>query len=205
MEEKTHIIDFFNELANRWDDIAENNERSIDFIVEYADLKPECTVLDIGCGTGILESRILKFNPKKILAIDISMNMILKAKQKFKDSRIEFLNADIYTLCENGFDRAFIFNAYPHFIEKENLAEKLYGCLKQNGRFIIAHDHSRHEVNSRHDKTIKREASVSFELKSAEEEAVIWKKFFKIDTLIDKENLYMISGVKNNIFTATFV
>ncbi len=201
MEQKTCIIDFFNGLADRWDDIAENNKKEIDFILDCAKLKSGSHVLDIGCGTGILEAEILKYNPEKILAIDIAEKMILQARRKFSDDRIEFRHADIYALNETSFDCAFIFNAYPHFLEKEALAEKLSFCLNTGGRFIIAHDCSRKKVNARH-KGIscsgkKEDGEVYSELKSAETEAAVWRKYFSVDMLTDTDTLYVISGIKN--------
>lgn len=193
------IVSFFNARAEKWDDIAENNDILIDFIVKYADIKPENKILDIGCGTGILESRILQCNPQKILAVDISENMILKAKKKYVGTGIEFRNADMYSLQETGFDKAFIFNAYPHFLKRKALAERVCFCLNTGGRFLIAHDHSRTQVNARHADVIpqdKNNACISSELQSAEREASFWKEFFYVDTLIDRNDFYLISGIK---------
>ena len=193
------IASFFNALAEKWDDIAENNDSLIDFIVKYADIKPEDKVLDIGCGTGILESRILQYNPQKILAVDISENMFLKARKIYIGAAIEFRNADIYSLQETEFNKAFIFNAYPHFLNRRLLAERVSSCLKAGGRFLVAHDHSRSAVNARHADIMpqsKNGALISSELQSAEAEAVFWKEFFYVDTMIDRHDFYLISGIR---------
>lgn len=38
--------------------------------------------------------------------------------------------------------------------------------------------------------------AVSVPLRPAQEEAAVWKKYFRVDILADSDNFYLISGVK---------
>ncbi len=57
------------------------------------------TVIDLGCGTGILAFRLISKGAKKVIGIDISKNAIISANEKSKsfgiDEKCKFLNADI--------------------------------------------------------------------------------------------------------------
>ena len=46
-------------------------------------------VLDFGCGVGSSLEKVIKFNPKKIIGIDISEVSILKAKKKSKSLNLK--------------------------------------------------------------------------------------------------------------------
>lgn len=49
------------------------------------------TILDIGCGMGQLVQYMLEQSPIQITGIDISSNMIQKAKENIQDQRCYFL------------------------------------------------------------------------------------------------------------------
>lgn len=42
-------------------------------------------------------------------------------------------------MTRETFDRIVIYNAYPHFIEKEKLVKKVEELLNPGGRFVVAH------------------------------------------------------------------
>ncbi len=61
-------------------------------LLTILNIKNQEKVLDIGCGTGKVTSEIFKTTPKaKIIAIDISQDMIKKARQEFGDTSIQFI------------------------------------------------------------------------------------------------------------------
>ena len=79
-------------------------------------MKEGLDILDVACGTGVMEQFLLKYNPKSIVAVDIAENMIKKAKEKYNDNRIEFICDDIHNIKDRKFDYVIIYNAFPHFL-----------------------------------------------------------------------------------------
>ena len=62
MDKKT-VKDFFDNLAKDWDSFEQPNSAVIEKILDYADIRSGCSVLDVACGTGILFPYYLKRNP----------------------------------------------------------------------------------------------------------------------------------------------
>ena len=63
--------------------------------IEWLSIPEQQRWLDVGCGTGVLSSSILKLaNPQEILAIDASDAFITHAQQTHQDTRLKFEVAD---------------------------------------------------------------------------------------------------------------
>ena len=188
------VIDFFDSLAENWDNKIIINAEKIEKILDYANIGEGQRILDLACGTGVLFNFLLEKKVKEIVGIDISPEMIKKAQLKFNHPNIKTFAMDFFDYNENNFDVVTIYSAYPHFQNREKLAKHVSECLKEGGRFIVAHIESKEKINSRHNGKIV--SDVSTELKSAEEEALFWKPYFNVDTLIDNDEIYILSGVK---------
>ena len=96
-------------------------------------------ILDFGCGTGLSIEKTIKYNPKRIVGIDISEVSIEKAKKKAKEMGI---NVDYYVdNCEktkfenNSFD--IIYGAgILHHLEFNKCLDEIHRILKSNGNLI---------------------------------------------------------------------
>lgn len=66
-------------------------------IVEFAQLKEEDVVLEIGPGTGLLTKEILKYPIKRLYLIEIDPEMIDYLKKTLKDERIFLIHGDATT------------------------------------------------------------------------------------------------------------
>ena len=96
------------------------------------------TVFDIGCGTGEF-SRLLAKRADRVLAIDLSPNMIEVAKQRSKQyTNIDFQVADIlqWEFPPERFD-AIVSIATVHHLSVEHLLPNLKAALKSGGRLVI--------------------------------------------------------------------
>ncbi len=191
------IKDFFNQKAESWDSHIQNDHAMITAILKLTGLKPKQKVLDVGCGTGVLVPHILKYTPADYHAIDLSEKMIERAKHKAAGLPVQFHCMDILELTEKDFDFAIVFNAYPHFPEPAKLAAKLCQSLASGGRFVIAHDHSRHTINSRHHAQAVQ--PLSRILQPVAIEAQAFAPYFKLDILADSPDCYVLSGVVDKI------
>lgn len=184
--------EFFNKLAPVWDEITKHDSNKINKILEITDVKNNLNILDVGCGTGILESFLLKYNPQSITAVDISDKMIEVAKSKYNDHHITFLCKDI--LDHQGvYDYIIIYSAYPHFNDKEILIRHLSSMLTEGGKLVVAHSDSREKINSVHSKhkEVKEDR-----LPPAIDTANIFSKYLYVDLLIDNSDIYIVSGIK---------
>ena len=125
--------------------------------------------------------------------IDLSDKMLEAAAKKFNDSRIKLWQGDFNEFAKKDFDCAFVYSAYPHFPDKAAFAEKIHSVLKPDGRFVIAHSESRHEINHRHSQGAEHVSDI---LAPVSEERVYFDKLFNIDITVDTDYMYIISGTK---------
>ncbi|WP_066649434.1 class I SAM-dependent DNA methyltransferase [Christensenella timonensis] len=194
MQTRTQIQNFFDRLADTWDEYNCANSEKLRSMLAVAGLPRHARILDVGCGTGILFPYLLEHCPKRVDAIDLSARMAEIAQRKNMDERIHVRHADFYDLNEGSrYDAAVIYNAYPHFLEKALFAEKLFRLLVPGGRFILMHGSGRKKINSVHH---GRDASVvSVPLRSCAEEARHLSRYFEIDIRVDTDDCYILSGL----------
>lgn len=187
------VNEYFNKMADSWDDNTKVDPSKLSRIADCCDIKPGQKVLDIACGTGVMLPFLLEKDPEVLIGVDICTAMVQKARSKFSDARLKFLEQDFLVINETDFDCAICYNAYPHFLDKEAFAKKLIDVLKCSGRFVIAHGSGRDDINAVHK---DRAACVSTELISAQDEKKWFQPFFDVDIIIDNADVYVISGIK---------
>lgn len=136
MSKKKSIIDRYNSTANFYDERYKTiqEEKYKISLINYT-LK-EKTILDCGCGTGLLGEYILNSkNEKEIfnsnfVAVDLSLNMLLKFKQKLLKLKnkecISLILADIENLPFRDKKFNFIFS----FTSFQNLPQYFKGILE---------------------------------------------------------------------------
>ena len=64
--------DFFNSLAKDWDARQKLSDDDVFNLVKLANINPGDKVLDVACGTGIIDKHLLKLGAKNVVAIDLS-------------------------------------------------------------------------------------------------------------------------------------
>lgn len=190
------VAAYFNERAGKWDESGCSGESRVQgAVLSLVDLKPGDSVLDLGCGTGVMIPFYLAAQAGKIVAVDVSEKMVERAREKFgNEPSVELRASDALSLDEGErFDAAVIYNAYPHFPDKLALVEKVYRMLKPSGRFVVAHGSGKDAINRHHEAVA---AGVSCGLRAASEESVLWADKFEIEALVDTPGFYAFSGVR---------
>ena len=97
-------------------------------------------ILDFGCGTGDFIEKLTKYNPKKIVGIDISEISIEKAKEKTKN-----INTDINLYVDNCEKTKFEDNSFDivygtgilHHLEFNKCLDEIHRILKFNGSLVF--------------------------------------------------------------------
>ena len=139
MINETKVREFFNEYAAKWDSYSINH-KAIRTVFSELDLKEDSTVLDVGCGTGVLVPYYLERNIGHLDAIDISDQMIERCRNKFADPRISFICANVMDHdCADRYDLIMIYNVLPHMPDYEALFSHLASMLRKDGQLVIAH------------------------------------------------------------------
>ena len=192
MNEKD-VIEFFDSVAPNWDAGMIRDDEKIRHILNVAGVCEGCRVLDVATGTGVLIPDYLERNVEKIVAFDISPNMIAVAKQKFQnESKVELQCTGIEGLrWEEPFDCAIIYDAFPHFMDVKGLVERLANVIRPGGRLTIAHDRGIDQLNMHHSGAAKK---VSNDMITTGEMAELLEMHFVVDYQQSEEEIYIVSG-----------
>ncbi|MDE5600966.1 MAG: class I SAM-dependent methyltransferase [Clostridia bacterium] len=183
---------FFDNLAPSWREGVSISVDKIDGLLENMPLEAGNRVLDVACGTGILEESLIK-KGVTVDAIDISPLMIEKARKNIVNSGVTFTVANFYEYTSDvKYDVILVFDAYPHFFDKECFAKKSAELLRSGGTLWIFFDESRERINAHH---ADHKCEISVGLESAESEVKVFEEYFDIIRLQDDENGYCI-GLK---------
>lgn len=188
---KKDIISFFDDFAPDWDNVNERNDQVIAKILDNCKICEGTRVLDVACGTGVLFPDYID-RKVKVTGIDISPEMVKKAKEKFPQAEIICGDAENVTFSD-FFDVVMIYNAFPHFNEPEKLISNLAKSLNKGGRISICHGASREEINRCHK---GKPSKVSLPLPEAKDVAKMLSSRFDVDIVISDDIMYQVSGTK---------
>jgi ubiquinone/menaquinone biosynthesis C-methylase UbiE len=115
--------------------------KSLSFLVNFADIDTSATILDLACGTGELAKLLLEKNPQQqITGVDISESMLEIARNKLKTypnvslycASVKFLPFD-----NDSFDLVTCANAFHYFENPELTLIEIKRVLKPKGEIII--------------------------------------------------------------------
>ncbi len=100
-------------------------------------------VLDIGCGAGGHDRKLIELGAESVLGIDISEKMLEEAKKNNNSDKITYqlLSMNNLEKINEKFDLV-ISSLAIHYIEDyDGLCKKVFNLLKDGGYFIFSHDH----------------------------------------------------------------
>ncbi len=140
-------IQYFNNLSKTWDEVVGNDDiriKKIKNIFEMIDIAPDATVMDVGCGTGVLFPIIEEYVIQQgtLIAVDTSDKMIEEAKERYKNfHNIQYVVSPIedLELPLKSIDVILCFAVFPHIEDKVLALKKCYQLLRDNGSLYIFH------------------------------------------------------------------
>lgn len=100
-------------------------------------------VLDLGCGFGWAARWMRSQGAVSVLGVDLSRNMIARAKADTLDPAIEYRIADIETLDlpEGAYDLVFSALAFHYIRDFGRLARAIHGALAPGGDLVFTIEH----------------------------------------------------------------
>lgn len=206
-ESDCNRIAFFNDHADKWMDMFYLNEESGVYdrheekfrrLFSHIPLKSGDTVLDAGCGCGVLVPFILGRigETGRLYEMDYAHKMIDKNRELHNDSRIEFLVRSVEKtgLSCGSLDAAICFSCFPHFDNKAGTLAEINRILKEGGSLTIAHFDSAEEINNRHSKHM----SVKHDHLPPETamRSLLEQAGFAIGAFLDEPGFYLILATK---------
>lgn len=157
--------------------------------VKAGGIHPGDTVLDVGTGTGILISFILKHRPATIHACDLAENMLERVTQKFP--RVMTHRSDISELAlpAASLDAAFINGCFSNIMDKARSLDNLHRMLRPGGRLVISHPLGRSFIVE-----LRQSAPFHLDLLPGEADAktLLEAHGFRITRFCDKPEFYLV-------------
>lgn len=194
--DKQKVIEFFDKHSETWDANMICDDKKMNMIMDYAQIKKGISVLDIACGTGVMFDYYLARGVGEITGVDISPKMVEIAGKKFANNKnVSVFCADAETENFTGqYDCCMVFNAFPHFVNPEALIDNLYRAVKTGGTLTIAHDRGRRALDIHH----SGEANpISRGLMSEKElQKMFLSAGFSNVQAYATEDIYIVAGIK---------
>lgn len=189
---------YFNGQAEAWKTRWPSKQNKIESLLSRLDLREYHTILDIGCGTGVLFPYLekLTYGQAKIFALDFAEFMVREATRK-KIAAVNILCgcARYLPFVNNSIDRIIAFHVLPHIQGKQLAIKECWRILKPLGELAIIHLHSSKETNTIHETiggTVKDHKLLPVEQVCH----MLENANFKIRDAIDQSGEYFVDGIK---------
>jgi ubiquinone/menaquinone biosynthesis C-methylase UbiE len=153
--------EFFEKKAATWDTLNPPEEHRVTIrwglkrLKEYFGLLGGKTLVDLGCGTGMMVPHVLPEigETGRLWAVDYAEAMVRAAKEKYTDARVRFFCEDAmrWPVPKGNIDGVLCYNSFPHF-PKEAAFETVASWLRPRGFFLIWHGSGRKRINEIHAK-----------------------------------------------------
>lgn len=189
---------YFENYADTWDRDRHEDPATLQFLMNMANIKQGASVLDVGCGTGILLPYIKHVvgDEGTVTGIDYSKQMLRKAAEKFSDlPGVTLLEGDVlkYELADQAYDAVICLNFYPHISScSRDFIKKMRNALKDGGSLIIMHDIGRSQVNRIHRSSKEHQLLPPVDMLGAS----LISAGFILSAAVDWNDRYFISAVK---------
>ncbi|MDR1078055.1 MAG: methyltransferase domain-containing protein [Propionibacteriaceae bacterium] len=107
-------------------------------LADQAALWPGASVLDIGCGPGLLLARLQDRCAIQGHGVDINQGMLAAARRRCPQMEFASASSDALPFADDAFDLVTVSLAYHHFQDQAGFAREARRVLKADGRLMIA-------------------------------------------------------------------
>ena len=142
MSRESIVKNQYDEYAKIYDDLWRSYlKATLDFLENWMQLSGDETILDVACGTGELERKLVAGHPSQnIVGVDISEKMLAAAQNKLKGfENVAFRNGSASNLPfpDNKFDVVVTASAFHYFDDPPKFLAEARRVLKPEGKIII--------------------------------------------------------------------
>lgn len=188
------VAEYFDAAAEGWDKKSRPDPAILEKIADVACISADKTVLDAGCGTGVMFPVYFGRNVRSVTAVDVSPNMLREAEKKYPGHGVSFVCSDVADIStEKVFDCVVVHNAFPHFLRQREAMDKLRELTAVGGTLTVAHSISRAAVLQCH----RAVPDISLRLPEAQTVAEMFGEDFGSFTVISDDKCFIVSAVKN--------
>jgi ubiquinone/menaquinone biosynthesis C-methylase UbiE len=141
-EKKDKLFDEWPETYDRWFTMPIGSlvkQYESELILDLLKPAPGELILDAGCGTGIFTSDILAAG-SQVCGLDLSLPMLLRAKEKAGRSSFDVVAGDILTLPFPGeiFDKVVSITALEFVADGRAAMNELFRVTRRGGCIVVA-------------------------------------------------------------------
>lgn len=153
MGHMTTMRTFFDSHAPHWDSYQRPSDgEQVGRIIDRVAPGPADSVLDVGCGTGILVPFLEARGVQQYLGMDLSAGMAAQFRRKHPHRDLLVADFAEENLRPERFTLVIVFNAFPHFDAEERVFARAFQVLRPGGRLVIAHSMNREQLDEHHRK-----------------------------------------------------
>ena len=195
---------FFDRIADKWDgwEDLEAVARKLSRGLEDFGVNDDETIVDVGCGTGNLTRALLARLSQRgrVVAIDISAEMVKRAREKVPDPRVEWHVGDVtrMPLGDTSVDRIICFSVWPHFDDPGAVIAELKRVLRQGGALHVWHLASRATINEIH-ASAGEEVAGDVLVPASQTARLLAAHGFEPYEVIDDEERYLVSARRSPV------
>ena len=134
--------DMFDGMAKMWNNfsfVQENAKNFLKYITEKIKLNKYLTVMDFGCGTGILGLSLIN-NVKKVIFLDSSKGMIKQVQRGILEKKVsnyEIIEGDINIYKGDRIDLILVANVFHHIEDINSVINKFSKILRKRGKALV--------------------------------------------------------------------
>ena len=138
----------YNENAQKWErnePVSLSDYTGRPAVLDLCGSVTGSDILDLGCGEGYVARQLINKGPNSIIGVDISDEMILRAKAQNKYENVSFQtgNATLLPFNDESFDLVVCVFLYNYVSTKEMLEsfKEVKRVLRSSGKFIFSVPH----------------------------------------------------------------